>query len=130
MSPKLDIDAAVEAALLELERWFLVETRREIETSKWPFATPPRVRDIVDTGRLRDSVVVTRTVTGGFSVTWNVDYATSVHEGGVDPETGARYEGRPWTRDVIARIPSVFTQFLKTALTEQAVQLSNRRRTR
>lgn len=119
---QLDIEAAKAEALLRLEEWYVQAAKQEIETAKWPFNTPPRIRDIVDTGRLRDSASVTRLPSGGFSITWTVPYATNVHEGGVDPVTNQRYEGRPWTRDLNAQIPEQFTKFFQAALTEQRVK--------
>lgn len=117
--PKIDIEEAKAKALLQLEEWYVQAARQEIEAEKWPWRTPPRIRDIVDTGRLRDSAVVTRLSSGGFSVTWTVPYASNVHEGGVHPKTNQRYEGRPWTRDVNAQVPAKFAELFQAALAAQ-----------
>ena len=85
---------------------------------KWDYPTPPKVRDIVDTGRLRASQTRTVNPDGSVTFTWPVEYATQVHEGGVSPE-GLRFPGRPWTRDPLAEAPAKFGQFLRNQLESQ-----------
>jgi hypothetical protein len=87
----------------------------EISTVKWSFPTPPQVRDIVDTGRLRASQTRTVNADGSITFTWPVEYATQVHEGGVSL-TGLRFPGRPWTKAPLEEAASQFDVFLREAL--------------
>lgn len=112
------LEEATAQAVRQLGTWLDARFTAEISAVKWPFPTPPKVRDIVDTGRLRASQ--TRVVNADGSVTfiWPVEYATQVHEGGVTTE-GLRFPGRPWTRAPLAEAPEKFGQLLRTALEEQ-----------
>lgn len=113
------IDAAAAQAVKQLGSWLDTRFTEEISAVKWPYPTPPQVRDIVDTGRLRASQ--TRTVNSDGSVTfsWPVEYAAQVHEGGVSTE-GLRFPGRPWTKAPLEEAPEKFGQFLRSALEEQS----------
>lgn len=113
-----DLEKATAQAVRQLGTWLDARFTAEISAVKWPFPTPPKVRDIVDTGRLRASQ--TRVVNADGSVTfiWPVEYATQVHEGGVTTE-GLRFPGRPWTRAPLAEAPEKFGQLLRAALEEQ-----------
>jgi hypothetical protein len=110
--------AATTEATKQLSRWLDARFTEEISASKWDFPTPPQVRDIVDTGRLRASQ--TRVVQGDGTVlfTWPVEYATQVHEGGVSL-TGLRFPGRPWTKAPLQEAPVQFQSFLRKALRRQ-----------
>jgi len=109
---------AVARATQRLGQWLDTRFTDEISAVKWSYPTPPKVRDIVDTGRLRASQ--TRTVNADNSVTftWPVEYAAQVHEGGVTPE-GLRFPGRPWTKAPLEEAPAKFGEFLRIALEEQ-----------
>ena len=58
--------------------------------------------DIVDTGKLRDSMT---TVIDGSDVvfTWEVEYSTAVHEG-YSRANGSLVKGRPWTKETLDQI--------------------------
>lgn len=107
--------AATAQATQQLARWLDARFTSEISETKWEYPTPPKVRDIVDTGRLRASQ--TRTVNPDGSVTfiWPVEYAAQVHEGGV-ALTGLRFPGRPWTKAPLEEAPAQFDRFLRNAL--------------
>lgn len=102
-------------AMNQLQEWFVERCREEFNQDDWPYLTEPKVRDIVNTGRLRDSLVLTRTSDGGFEATWTEDYAFDVHEGGTTLD-GKKFLGRPWTRDVLAELPAKYAEFLDLAL--------------
>lgn len=112
------LDSAVKQAMKgtaeRLDRRF----REEIESEEWKFPTPPKVRDIVDTGRLRDSQVSEVTPDGVYEVRWTAPYAPQVHEGGVTTG-GKRFPGRPWTRDPIAELPQIFSEELGQSLNQE-----------
>lgn len=113
--PSERVQTAVTTATKHLSE--LLDTRftQEISAVKWDYPTPPQVRDIVDTGRLRASQTRTVNPDGSVTFTWPVEYATQVHEGGVSP-TGQRFPGRPWTRDPLAEAPALFGQLLREEL--------------
>lgn len=102
-------------AMQYLQEWFVARCEEEFNQADWKFNTEPKVRDIVDTGRLRDSVVVRRFPDGTFEVTWATDYAFDVHEGGTNLD-GTKFPGRPWTRDPIAELPQKYSEFFTNAL--------------
>lgn len=112
------LETATAQAMRQLATWLDTRFTEEISSVKWDYPTPPQVRDIVDTGRLRASQ--TRTVNSDGSVTfaWPVDYAQQVHEGGV-ATTGMRFPGRPWTKAPLEEAPAKFGQLLRTALEAQ-----------
>lgn len=108
---------AKQAAINDLTTWLDGRFREEITSAEWPFPTPPTVRDIVDTGRLRDSQDHTVTPEG-VRFTWSAPYAAQVHEGGVGLN-GQRFPGRPWTRDPMAEVPAKFAEFLAKRMGER-----------
>jgi len=62
-------------------------------------------RDIVDTGKLKDSLVVS-VANGDISISYGEDYAAIVHYGGYfnpygNPEVKQYYPGRPWIDSVL-----------------------------
>lgn len=116
LTPQLQ--EAVNAATKQLGEWLDARFTQEISAVKWDYPTPPKVRDIVDTGRLRASQTRTVNADGSVTFTWPVEYATQVHEGGVSTE-GLRFPGRPWTRDPLAEAPAKFGQFLRNQLESQ-----------
>lgn len=93
----------------------------EISAAKWPYPTPPQVRDIVETGRLRASQTRSEEPDGSVTFTWPVEYAAQVHEGGVS-RTGMRFPGRPWTRGPLEKAPAKFGEFLRAALEQEGAQ--------
>lgn len=109
------LDAAIKQAMKATGERLDTRFREEIESEEWKYPTPPKVRDIVDTGRLRDSQVSTITPEGAYEVRWTADYAQQVHEGGVTT-SGQRFPGRPWTRDPIAELPEIFSEELAESL--------------
>ena len=103
------------AALQDLADWIGPRFVEEIEATKWAYNTPPEVRDIVDTGKLRDSMTIT--VTGGsIEAEWSVPYATQVHEGGVSIRTREPFPGRPWTEAPLEEAPAKMKEFLDKRL--------------
>jgi hypothetical protein len=112
------LTAAKAQALQQLATWLDTRFTEEISAVKWEYPTPPQVRDIVDTGRLRASQTRTVNPDGSVTFTWPVDYAQQVHEGGV-ATTGMRFPGRPWTKAPLEEAPAKFGQLLRTALEAQ-----------
>lgn len=104
-------DKAQKQTILDLAAWFNQRCREEMDSPEWAYPTNPKIRDIVDTGRLRDSARLHMLPTGGFEITWEADYASEVHEGGTSPE-GVRFPGRPWTRDPIKELPAMYAKLL------------------
>jgi murein tripeptide amidase MpaA len=121
-SPKRDLsrqlEAATEQAMRQLSTWLDTRFTEEISAVKWEFPTPPQVRDIVDTGRLRASQTRVVNSDGSVTFTWPVEYAGQVHEGGVST-TGLRFPGRPWTKAPLEEAPAKFGELLRTALEAQ-----------
>lgn len=113
------LDAAKAKAVQQLSTWLDSRFPEEISAVKWPYPTPPQVRDIVDTGRLRASQTRVTNADGSVTFTWPVEYATQVHEGGVSTETRQPFPGRPWTKAPLEEAPSKFGEFLRSALEEQ-----------
>lgn len=117
---KLDkqLEAAVQKALRQTSLYLDARFTEEISAVKWKFPTPPQVRDIVDTGRLRASQTRVQQSDGTVTFTWPVEYATQVHEGGVGLN-GQRFPGRPWTKAPLEELPVKFGQYLKAAIEVQ-----------
>lgn len=117
---KLDkqLEAAVQKALRQTSLYLDARFTEEISAVKWKFPTPPQVRDIVDTGRLRASQTRVQQSDGTVTFTWPVEYATQVHEGGVGLN-GQRFPGRPWTKAPLEELPAKFGQYLKAAIEVQ-----------
>lgn len=120
--PNRDLSQLVEDASREAVRnlsiWLDNRFTEEISSVKWDFPTPPQVRDIVDTGRLRASQTRVINADGSVTFTWPVEYANQVHEGGVST-TGLRFPGRPWTKAPLEEAPAKFATLLRTALEAQ-----------
>jgi hypothetical protein len=106
---------ATAQAMRQLSNHLDTRFTQEISAVKWPYPTPPQVRDIVDTGRLRASQTRTVNPDGSVTFTWPLEYAAEVHEGGVS-RTGLRFPGRPWTKAPLEEAPEKFGQFLRAAL--------------
>lgn len=109
------LDRAVAKAMEQLSRQLDARFTAEISAVKWDFPTPPQVRDIVDTGRLRASQTRVVNSDGSVTFTWPVEYAQQVHEGGVST-TGLRFPGRPWTKAPLEEAPAQFGKLLRSAL--------------
>lgn len=108
---KLATERAMQATAKHLDARFT----EEISADKWAYPTPPQVRDIVDTGRLRASQTRAVNSDGSVTFTWPVEYAAEVHEGGVGLN-GQRFPGRPWTQAPLQELPTVFAANLKQQL--------------
>lgn len=122
IDPKRPLDEALADAVAEateqLSLWLDVRFTAEISAVKWKYPTPPQVRDIVDTGRLRASQTRTVEADGSVTFTWPVDYAAQAHEGGVDTR-GRRFPGRPWTEAPMQEAAAKFGEFLRAAMEGQ-----------
>ena len=120
--PSKSLSQALAAAKAEALRKtaLYLDTRftDEISAVKWEFPTPPQVRDIVDTGRLRASQNRRIDSDGSVTFTWPVEYAAQVHEGGVGLN-GQPFPGRPWTKAPLQETPEVFGAFFRRALEGQ-----------
>lgn len=112
------LEAAKDQAMRRLGTWLDARFTQEISAVKWPYPTPPQVRDIVDTGRLRASQTRAVNPDGSITFTWPVEYANQVHEGGVST-TGLRFPGRPWTKAPLEEAPVKFGELLRSALEDQ-----------
>lgn len=117
--PQRDINRAVQAAktkaMGQLASWLETRFTEEISAVKWDYPTPPQVRDIVDTGRLRSSLTRVTNNDGSVTFTWPVPYATEVHEGGV-ALSGLRFPGRPYTKAPLEEASAKFGVFMRAAL--------------
>jgi hypothetical protein len=112
------LKAATTQATRQLATWLDTRFTAEISAVKWDYPTPPQVRDIVDTGRLRASQTRVVNPDGSVTFTWPVEYAAQVHEGGV-ATTGLRFPGRPWTKAPLEEAPTQFESFMREALRRQ-----------
>ena len=112
------LDDATAQAMRQLGTWLDTRFTQEISAVKWSFPTPPAVRDIVDTGRLRASQTRVVNADGSITFSWPVEYANQVHEGGVST-TGLRFPGRPWTKAPLEEAPAKFGELLRSALEAQ-----------
>lgn len=110
--------AATAKATQQLATWLDTRFTAEISAVKWDYPTPPQLRDIVDTGRLRASQTRTVNADGSITFTWPVEYAAQVHEGGV-ATTGLRFPGRPWTKAPLEEASAQFDRFLRNALSAE-----------
>lgn len=114
---KQELRAATEKAVRQLSSWLDARFTEEISAVKWDYPTPPQIRDIVDTGRLRASQTRITQPDGTITFSWPVDYAQQVHEGGVSL-SGSRFPGRPWTKAPLEEAPDQFSAFLERAIQE------------
>jgi hypothetical protein len=112
------LEVAKAQAMRQLGTWLDARFTEEISTPKWGYPTPPQVRDIVDTGRLRASQTRTVNPDGSVTFTWPTEYAQQVHEGGV-ALNGQRFPGRPWTKAPLEEAPAQFGRLLRSALEAQ-----------
>lgn len=112
-----NLEKAVAKALRQTALYLDTRFTEEISAVKWDFPTPPQVRDIVDTGRLRASQTREQQPDGSVTFTWPVEYATEVHEGGVGLN-GQRFPGRAWTKAPLEELPTKFGRFLNAAIEE------------
>ena len=112
------LQKATAQAVGQLSTWLDARFTQEISSVKWDYPTPPKVRDIVDTGRLRASQTRKVNADGSVTFTWPIDYAQQVHEGGV-AITGMRFPGRPWTKVPLEEASDKFGKFLRSSLEEQ-----------
>ena len=118
-NPKVsrDVLSAVPVALRQLSTYLDARFTEEISAVKWEYPTPPQVRDIVDTGRLRASQTRTENPeNGSIQFTWPVEYASQVHDGGVSTRTRQPFPGRPWTRLPLEEAPEKLGEYLSKEL--------------
>jgi hypothetical protein len=77
---------------------------QEITDPKWDWPNPPSPRDIVDTGRLRASLqYISNQSNNTLKLSYPVDYAGVVHEGGVY-KNGGTMTARPWIRTSLQQL--------------------------
>lgn len=86
---------AVEEAFRETNQIMGLEFTKAITDNIWNWLDGAN-RDIVDTGRLRDSYDMTLVDPDTYEHTWAVDYAVAAHEG-ARLRNGANIPARPWT---------------------------------
>ena len=109
---------AVAVAIKQLGTWLDQRFTEEISSVKWDYPTPPQVRDIVDTGRLRATQTRENTPEGVI-FTWPVEYAQQVHDGGVSTRNRQPFPGRPWTKAPLEQAEEKFGEFLSAAMDAQ-----------
>jgi hypothetical protein len=91
-------DATIEAQAEEFDRALssdIYEWPRETTRNNGDIVSSPR--DIVDTGTLIDSLVISRKPDGTTQFSWEVDYAAAVHDGAT-LKNGTELPARPWTK--------------------------------
>ena len=111
-------NVAVDVAMRQLGIWLDQRFTEEISAVKWAYPTPPQVRDIVDTGRLRASQT-RQDVEDGVVFTWPVDYAQQVHDGGISVRTRQPFPGRPWTKLPLEESQAKFEEYMSAAIKRQ-----------
>ncbi len=99
-----ELDRAVAKATQELVNRLSVEYTKEISSPKWDWIDG-KLRDIVDTGRLRASQTVRKVSEAKFEFSWPVDYAAQVHEG-AKLKGGGEWPARPWTVTALENVDS------------------------
>ena len=109
---------AVAVAIKQLGTWLDQRFTEEISSVKWEYPTPPEVRDIVDTGRLR-ATQTRQDTPEGVIFTWPVEYAQQVHDGGVSTRNRQPFPGRPWTKAPLEQAEEKFGEFLSSAMDAQ-----------
>ena len=118
-NPKVseEMKKALVPAMRNLAIYLDARFTQEISAVKWDYPTPPQVRDIVDTGRLRASQTRTENPdTGSIQFSWPVEYAQQVHDGGVSTRTRQPFPGRPWTHLPMEEVPEKFGEYFKAEL--------------
>ena len=115
--PTEQIRKAIPAAMRKLAVYLDARFTEEISAVKWEYPTPPEVRDIVDTGRLRASQTrIENPESGQIQFVWPVEYAQQVHDGGVSTRTRKPFPGRPWTELPLQEAPEKLGEFLVNEL--------------
>lgn len=106
---------------------FVVELRRQLETVKWEWDGTITVRrsgqvvvsprDIVDTGKLRDSLMVIENNPKFYDLIYDTIYAELVHEG-YTTSSGKQKPARPWVETAVREsdLKAVFIQKLQALL--------------
>ena len=112
------VNIAVAVAIKQLGTWLDQRFTEEISSVKWEYPTPPEVRDIVDTGRLR-ATQTRQNTPEGVVFTWPVEYAQQVHDGGVSTRNRQPFPGRPWTKAPLEQAEEKFGEFLSKAMDAQ-----------
>lgn len=112
-----EITRALPAAMRKVAIYLDARFTEEISAVKWKYPTPPEVRDIVDTGRLRASQTrIEDSKTGSIQFVWPVEYAQQVHDGGVSTRTRQPFPGRPWTHLPMQEVPEKLGEYLTSEL--------------
>ena len=109
------LEEAAKEAVEKLSLFLDDRFTEEISAVKWEYHTDPKIRDIVDTGRLRSSQTRQVQQDGTVRFSWPVEYAQQVHDGGV-AVTGQRFPGRPWTQAPLAEAPDKFQKYFEEEL--------------
>lgn len=86
----------VNNAVIETGTLFGRTMTEEISANKWKW-TDGELRDIVDTGDLRKSLLISNPRKWSVRFDYTVDYALINHEGGVSQD-GIYFVPRPWSR--------------------------------
>lgn len=104
------IEGAKKRALERLSEWLRRRFVEEMSNPKWEWDNG-QLRDIIDTGKLRDSIQVELTPSGELTFTWPVPYALQVHDGAVQTD-GRRLQARPWTKGPLEEAQQKFNEFM------------------
>jgi hypothetical protein len=104
------ITKATNATVMVLD----IELRKAITDPIWDWPRGESPRDIVDTGRLRNSQIMVRLGNRRAMYTWRVPYASIVRNGAV-LRNGTVIPARKWDELAInrAELPEVFAQSFK-----------------
>ena len=116
---------AIERAFIRLVLHFEQVQIDEMSEEKWNWyretlrnngTIAGLIRDIIDTGNLRDSLEIYRVRTDAVFF-YGADYAALVHQGGKNSQ-GGEYLARPWIDEAIesANLLETFVQFLEEEL--------------
>lgn len=103
----LQINDALNEAWDDLSAYMGRKFTDQIRAEEWLWPRPPSPRDIVDTGNLRDSLLIERKENQLLTeFHWTAPYAAFVHDGAVfkRPDTNGNlrsFPARPWTRPVL-----------------------------
>lgn len=114
-----EVQSAHRTAMEMLADWFNNRLKEEIKSDKWKWPVEPKLRDIINSGRLIDTQMLVRRSDGSFEVLWPAPYTTEVINGGVSPESG-RFPGRDFTAEPMRELPMMYAHFLKIALKQPA----------
>jgi phage gpG-like protein len=113
---KANLNASIHVAFYATVQGFAETCKDQISDPIWDWPRGESPRDIVDTGELRDSMVVNFTDDNNTAlIEWTADHAAKVHEG--DYSGKFVMPGRPWTHT--ARREFDIAEEFKNALREE-----------